>query len=113
MLRIGVLGAALLGCALLAQTAEAHPPVGVRVAVGSARVAVRATRAAAYVPVRTAAVATRVTYRAATNPLYYPHAHYVSPVRVAPYYPYSAAYPAYPTTYPVYRPVVSYGYYPY
>lgn len=64
----GAAAAAILSLSWLATTAEAHPPIGYRVAVGSARVAARS----AYVARRAPIAAARVTYRAAATPIY-PH----------------------------------------
>ena len=92
MMRKGILALALAaGAALWGTTAEAHPPIGLRVAAGGARTAYRATRVAARVPVRTAAVAGRAYYRAATTPVYSPYGVYRAPVYA-----------------PAYRPVVGY-----
>jgi len=97
MIQKGMLTLMLAAAAALwGTTADAHPPVGYRVAAGSARAAYHATRVAVRVPVRTAAVAGRAYYRAARTPLY-------SPYRVGVYRP-SAAYAS-----PLYHPSVGYG----
>ena len=84
----------------LTSIADAHPPIGVRVAARSARVAARG----AYVAARAPVVATRATYRATAYPLYrhpYYYRHVARPVVV---------YPRVVPSYHYVRPVVRYGY---